>query len=104
MGTQSLPIRHRSGEAWLSQEAQQCAVYLAGMGPTHVVWSAVDLDVLEIADQFGQAAAGRFDWKDPIPGTLNGERRHIDFREITAEIGQPGRDAGQHGECGSTGG
>src|SRR5690242_11066622 len=71
------------------EEIQQRLVDLYGMGPADTVRSAFDDHELRVVDEPGQALPRSVVRKNTVLITLNDQRRHVDFRQVTAKIGQP---------------
>src|SRR6202035_1946390 len=74
------------------------------MGPAHVVWSALDLDELDVLHQPREPAARGVYRQDAVFGALDDEQGHVDLGEVGAEVRQPARHARQGGVSGRTGG
>jgi hypothetical protein len=83
-----------SGGPTSGHELQQGAVDLVGVGPGDGVRAAVDDHHLQVADQAGQPFAGLGVRQDMVVIALDNQHRHVDLRQVGAEVGLPRRDAG----------
>jgi hypothetical protein len=43
----------------------------------------------EVVDQRRQALCGRLERQDPVFGAVDDQHRHVDLRQVVAEVGQP---------------
>jgi hypothetical protein len=77
----------------LAEELEQRGVDELGVRPADVVRAAVDADDVDVRDELGQPVGGRGDRQDPVLRAVDHQGRHVDLREIVAEVGQPAVDA-----------
>src|SRR4051794_21804801 len=75
------------------EELEQRPVDLVGVGPEAAVRGAVDDDVMAVLDELVRALAGGLHREDPVGRAVRHQRRHVDLREVCAEVGVPGRRA-----------
>ena len=73
----------------LSDEFEQGLVHVLGVSPPDIVWSALDLDELNVADQVGQPSSRGIDRQDAVLGALDDEQRYVDLRQVGAKVRQP---------------
>src|SRR5207302_635436 len=85
------------------EEFEEGLVDLFGVRPADVVWSALDLDELDVAHEAGETPAGGVDGEDAVLGALDHEQGNVDLRQVGAEVRQPGRHAREGGVRGRTG-
>src|SRR3954452_9233331 len=76
-----------------AEEGEQLAVDLFGMGYTHDVRAACDLDVARVGKRGVQTAALSLDRQDPVGGAVQDQRRDVDPGNVLAEVLEPARGA-----------
>src|ERR1700722_17489339 len=82
----------------LTEKMEQCRVDLFGVGPADVVWTALDRNKRAVGNQRRKPRRGHLERKDAIVGAVQDEHGNVDVRQVGAEVGQPGVDAGVGGE------
>lgn len=73
-----------------TEEGEQGFVDLFGVGPSDVVWAALDRDEGAVGDQRRKSCCGRFEWKEAVVGAVHDEHGYIDLGQVGAEVGPPG--------------
>ena len=79
----------------MPEEPHQLTVDLFPMRPRDIVRSILDHHQLRTFYQLGRALPGGREWHNPVRVAVDYERRHIDPREIVAEIFMPRWNARQ---------
>src|SRR5215470_15416105 len=80
----------------LREEAEQLVVHARRVRPDHAVRAPLHHDEAAVPERRMQRERGGGQREDPVGAAVDHERWYVDVREPLAEVGAPGRNAGEH--------